>query len=984
MKTNMPNLDWLDNPEIYQVNRLPGRIRQIEDDSSECICLNGAWAVDWFPNPRQAMDAVEKKTLKTEKSIQVPGHLQLQGFGEIQYLNKMYPWDGKEKLYPPHIPQQNPSAVYTTWFLRPVAEHVILRFDGVESCCFVWVNDVFVGYSEDSFSVAEFEITDKLADGENSLRVMVPQFCSGSWLEDQDFFRFSGIFRDVSLLCYGNEYIWDVKVHAGLDEGYSKGSLSVETEVKGEKKGLSALVRLRDSYGELVLQGSCSFSGGKYCYTGKLENPDLWTAETPVLYKLEIELRKNDDTIQASSLNIGFRKIEIRDKIILLNGRRVVFRGVNRHEFHPRKGRVLSVQDMENEIRLLKQYNFNALRTSHYPNHWALYDLCDRYGVYVIDETNLETHGTWEVLGKAVEREEILPKANPQWREAVLDRAKSLYERDKNHPSILFWSCGNESSGGKTLYEMSQLFREWDPNRLVHYEGVFNDRSYNGTSDVESRMYAKPEEIEDYLSNEPSKPFICCEYAHNMGNSLGNLDLYISLEDRFPQYQGGFIWDFIDQCLYATNFNKDEFLYSGIRFKKPNDAHFCANGLFFADLTPTPALEEAKYLMSPLGINCEDGVIRIKNRNFFTTTEGYQFIWRLLLDGRVLRWGSFSLCAEPGEEKTYLVEYSCEQEGEYVLECSGVLKNDTLWAPSGFEIGFGQGIVKIINNRKIQDKKHLQSLINCDFNTGAAMQNSHGIVSCATGELISWCGEAGEMLDAPLRPEFWRAPTDNDIGAFMPFKWHLWKTASLYQLPESYNVLEQQGKVVTKLVFPGIEDRCSIEYVFCNDDKIEITVSMYLRQHAPCFGVSFAMPKEYGYLRWYGNTQQEAYCDRKNGRRLGLAEGMVIKQMTPYEHPQECGNKTDLRWLEIKNKAGKGIRIKSEHPFEASVLPYTAHEIENAGHASGLPPHNRSVVRIIKSGYGVGGDDSWGSHVHPQYRGPIGETSLKFSLQILK
>lgn len=529
--------------------------------------LNGNWKFSYSVNPDNRPENFYQVDFNCAGwgDITVPGHIQLQGYGKPQYVNTMYPWDGLNEIRPPEIPQDhNPVGSYVKMFTVPenmTNKPVYISFQGVESAFYVWLNGKFVGYSEDSFTPAEFDLTPFLTEGENKLAVEVYQRSTGSWLEDQDFWRFSGIFRDVYLYTVPEIHVYDADVRAELNDAFTQGTLKVDLKLlSGDSSPSKIVTELYDREGSLVSTRTIDTGDGKWSVTMDVENPKLWSAERPNLYKLYIQVfNEKGSLVEVIPQKVGFRRFELIDKIMHLNGERIVFKGVNRHEFNCRTGRAITKEDMLWDIKTLKQHNINAVRTSHYPNQSYWYDLCDEYGVYVIDEMNLETHGSWQKMG-AVEPSWNIPGNKPEWENIVMDRAVSMVERDKNHPSILIWSCGNESYAGEVILNVSKYFKKVDPSRLVHYEGVFHAREYNDTSDMESRMYAKPADIEEYLNAKPQKPYISCEYMHAMGNSLGGMYKYTDLEKKYPMYQGGFIWDYIDQSLIKKDRYGNEFL----------------------------------------------------------------------------------------------------------------------------------------------------------------------------------------------------------------------------------------------------------------------------------------------------------------------------------------------------------------------------------------------------------------------------------------
>lgn len=598
MKGTQADLNWLADPKVFAVNRLNAYSdhsyyldidKALNGDAMELKqSLNRRWYFNYAKNPNERFVDFYKEDIDCHyfDMIDVPGHIQMQGYDQMQYINTLYPWDGHEKLRPPHISSDdNPVGSYVCYFeVNEALKNKTTRlvFDGVETAYYVWLNGEFIGYSEDSFTPSSFDVTYALKDGENKLAVEVYKRSSASWLEDQDFWRFSGIFRDVSLYAIEDIHINDLFVKTTLKNNYKDVQVSVNLDVIAKKEGYLNTA-LYDQNNNIIYQAKqlplTNFSFG-------LTNVNLWSSENPYLYKLLLTVYDHDDNlVEVIPQKIGFREFKMDQGIMKLNGQRIVFRGVNRHEFAADKGRAITKEDMLYDIKFMKMHNINAVRTSHYPNQSLWYDLCDEYGIYLIDEANLESHGSWQKLG-ACEPSWNIPGNLPQWHDVVVDRANTMLQRDKNHPSILIWSCGNESYAGTNIVAMANHFRENDPTRLVHYEGCVWNRDYCEATDMESRMYAKAKEIETYLQGNPAKPYISCEYMHAMGNSLGGMKQYTDLEDKYAQYQGGFIWDYIDQAVYYTNGYGEKVLGYGGDFKERyTDYNFCGDGIVFADRT---------------------------------------------------------------------------------------------------------------------------------------------------------------------------------------------------------------------------------------------------------------------------------------------------------------------------------------------------------------------------------------------------------------
>ena len=612
--TAQADLNWLADPAVFRVNRLDAHsdhvcyasAREAErGESSLRQSLDGVWRFAWSPNPAARPADFWREGFDDSGfgTILVPGHMETQGYGQIQYINTLYPWDGHSELRPPQIDwEDDPVGSYVREFdLDPGlrGKGVCVSFQGAEQAVYVWLNGSFVGYAEDSFTPSDFDLTPYVRETGNRLCVEVYKRSSAAWIEDQDFFRFSGLFRPVFLYAKPQVHLEDLWLQAGLEEDNSTGALSVRLRLEGEGAVHAQIAHpgqgvLFDSPLELAPEGAYLRS-----QPFRFEHIRPWSHETPELYRVTLTLTGPDGTVcEVVPYEIGFRRFEIKDKLMRLNGERLVLNGVNRHEWNPDTGRAIGLADMAAAMGVFKRNHINAVRTSHYPNQTPWYHLCDQNGIYVMDEANLESHGSWQKLG-AIEPSWNVPGSLPQWRDCVADRARSMFQRDKNHVSVLFWSCGNESYAGTCIQAMADFFRENDPSRVVHYEGTFNCPGYDDISDVESRMYAAPEAIRAYLESGPKKPFLLCEYMHDMGNSLGGMESYIRLGEEFPMYQGGFIWDYMDQALWHTNCNGERVLgYGGDFGDRQTDYAFSGNGIVFADGSEKPAMQEVRYWYS--------------------------------------------------------------------------------------------------------------------------------------------------------------------------------------------------------------------------------------------------------------------------------------------------------------------------------------------------------------------------------------------------
>lgn len=619
-------LRWLDDPEVFRVNEIPAhsdhQFFKNQDEvnqhqSSFVQSLNGDWRFAYAKDPMSRQKDFYQADFDSSNfdTIRVPGLIEFAGYHKIKYINTLYPWEGKIFRRPAYTmgPDQDGAGMFSEgkdnhvgqyvkkFTLNPALQHhqVRIRFEGVQTAMYAWLNGHFLGYAEDSFTPHEFDLTPYLVDGENTLAVAVFNRSTASFLEDQDMFRFFGIFRDVSLIAQPTVHLEDLSIKPTVNDDFQSGRLTVDAKFSGQQAGTVAHLNVTDAAGHQVYESSQKADGDVRLADTPLESIHLWDHDDPYLYQLTITLTDQaGQPLEIVPYQFGFRRIEINQaKVITLNGQRLIIKGVNRHEWDAKSGRVVTMADMQADIATFKKNHINAVRTCHYPDHLAWYHLCDVNGIYMMAENNLESHGTWQKLGD-VEPSDNVPGSLPQWRAAVLDRAKNNYETFKNHTSILFWSLGNESYAGDDIEAMNQYYKQTDPSRLVHYEGVFHNPKYKATiSDVESRMYATPTEIEDYLKHDPQKPFLLCEYMHDMGNSIGGMKSYMDLLDKYPMYQGGFIWDFIDQAIEV----KDEVTgqkvlrYGGDFDDRVSDYEFSGDGLMFADRTEKPAMQEVRY-----------------------------------------------------------------------------------------------------------------------------------------------------------------------------------------------------------------------------------------------------------------------------------------------------------------------------------------------------------------------------------------------------
>ena len=961
-----------------------------EKETSFRYDLNGIWKFHYARNYGSAIPEFEKTEYccKDWDDIRVPAHIQMEGYDVPQYANVQYPWEGHEDIHPGEIPEHfNPVASYVKYFEVPEemqGKRLFISFQGAESGIALWLNGHFVGYSEDSFTPSEFELTEYVKEGENKLAAQVFKWTASSWCEDQDFFRFSGIYRDVYLYTVPEVHVYDLQIRAIPDETLSAAALEIRTNTWG--KGEVKITLSKD--GETVIEDKKALDGEEI-YAWKVENPVLWSAEDPQLYDLTMEIYNESGELQeVIPQKVGFRRFEMKDGIMTLNGKRIVFKGVNRHEFSSVSGRHVSEEELRKDLKIMKQNNINAIRTCHYPDASLIYQLCDEYGIYMIDETNLESHGSWDTAEFTKDYTYVVPHDKPEWLDMLLDRANSMYQRDKNHAAILIWSCGNESFGGKDIFEMSQFFHKADPTRLVHYEGVCHDRRYNDTSDMESQMYPSVEAIKEFLAKDNSKPFVCCEYTHAMGNSCGAMHKYTDLTDTEPKYQGGFIWDYIDQSIYKKDrYGKEFQAYGGDFEERPTDYNFSGNGIAYGgNRDASPKMQEVKFNYQNITAEVSADSVKVINKNLFVNTDIFDCKVTVAKDGKVIRKASLATAVAPLSEETYALPLAKEEKpGEYAVTVSFHLKEDKVWAEAGHEVAFGQYIYKVEAPKKACPEG--VEVIRSTHNIGVRGTHFEVLFSVLNGGLVSYKYAGKEMIEAIPKPNFWRAPTDNDCGNLMGMRYGQWKIASMYlshkdfrkgpygpgNVPE-VEVNEKTVKVTYTYLMPTTPtSECKLSYEVFGDGRVKTTLTYDPVKELgdmPEFGVIFKFNADYDRVEWYGLGETETYSDRKKGAKLGIYANKVADNMARYMVPQECGAKEEVRWAKITDRKGRGMLFEmDEHngPMMFSALPYTPHEMENAMHPYELPEVHYTVVRAAKGQMGIGGDDSWGARTHEEY-----------------
>ena len=961
-----------------------------EKETSFRYDLNGIWKFHYARNYGSAISGFEKEEYccRDWDDIRVPAHIQMEGYDAPQYANVQYPWEGHEDIHPGEIPEHfNPVASYVKYFEVPEemqGKRLFISFQGAESGIALWLNGQFIGYSEDSFTPSEFELTEYVKEGENKLAAQVFKWTASSWCEDQDFYRFSGIYRDVYLYTVPEVHVYDLQIRAIPDETLSAAALEIRTNTWG--KGTVKITLSKD--GETVIEDKKALDGEEI-YSWKVEDPVLWSAEDPQLYDIVLEVYNEAGELQeVVPQKVGFRRFEMKDGIMTLNGKRIVFKGVNRHEFSSVSGRHVSEEELRKDLKTMKQNNINAIRTCHYPDASMIYELCDEYGIYMIDETNLESHGSWDVAEFTKDYTYVVPHDKPEWLDMMLDRANSMYQRDKNHAAILIWSCGNESFGGKDIFEMSQFFHKEDPTRLVHYEGLCHDRRYNDTSDMESQMYPSVEAIKEFLAKDSSKPFICCEYTHAMGNSCGAMHKYTDLTDTEPKYQGGFIWDYIDQSIYKKDrYGKEFQAYGGDFGERPTDYNFSGNGIAYGgNRDASPKMQEVKFNYQNISAEVSADSVKVINKNLFVNTNIFDCKVTVAKNGKVIRRASLATSVAPLSEKAYALPFAKEEKpGEYTVTVSFHLKEDTVWAEAGHEVAFGQYVYKVEEPKKVCPEE--VKVIRSTHNIGVRGAHFEVLFSVLNGGLVSYKYAGKEMIEAIPKPNFWRAPTDNDCGNLMGMRYGQWKIASMYlshkdfrkgpygpsNIPE-VEVNEKTVKVTYTYLMPTTPlSECRLSYEVFGDGRVKTTLAYDPVKELgdmPEFGVIFKFNADYNRVEWYGLGEAETYSDRKKGAKLGIYSNKVADNIARYMVPQECGAKEEVRWAKVIDRKGRGMLFEMDEnngPMMFSALPYTPHEMENAMHPYELPEVHYTVVRVAKDQMGIGGDDSWGARTHEEY-----------------
>ncbi len=983
--------EWQD-PELNQVNRLEMHTAY-EIVNEKRVSLNGTWKFNWVKDSDMRLEGFWQTNYndKSWGDIQVPGTWEMQGYGDPQYVNTKYAWSNQFENNPPEVPvAENHIGSYRKTISVPAdwkGQDIIAHFGAVSSNMYLWVNGQYVGYSEDSKLEAEFDVTKYLKLGqENIIAFQVFRWCDGTYLEDQDFFRFAGVARDCYLYAREKKRIEDVRVTPQLSADFKSATLDVALRLAGTKSATIEL-SLKDASGKEV--ASCTQQTKENGVLSlSVEEPNLWSAETPYLYDLSARAQGTDEEIR---VKVGFRKIELVGDQILVNGKAVLFKGADRHELDPDGGYVVSRERMEQDVKIMKQFNLNAVRTCHYPDDDYWYQLCDKYGLYVVAEANVESHG----MGYG---DKTLAK-NASYKKAHLERNQRNVQRNFNHPSIIFWSLGNEAGDGPNFEACYAWIKNEDPSRACQYEQA---RQTDHT-DIFCPMYYDYKSTEAYgKRTDATKPLIQCEYAHAMGNSVGGILEYWDLYRKYPNLQGGFIWDFVDQSIRWKNKEGVEIMAYGGDFNAydSHDQNFCDNGLISPDRVPNPHMYEVGYCYQNIWTKLNGSELEVYNEFFFRDLSAFVLDWELIENGEPIATGRVdNLNVAPQETANIslsLPEMCCCK--EYFLNVSYKLKNREGLLPAGHVVAREQ--IALSEECKMEKKeRNLENEVTLTVNDSdrnyliingdqinIEFDKHNGFLSKYVVNGVSYLADG-----AQLTPNFWRAPTDNDFGAHLQQKYVAWKEPGL-QLT-SLKASESNGTITISADYSmsNVEAELHIIYTL-HAGAIEVKQSMKaLGTATPLFryGMRMALNKDFEKIKYYGRGPIESYADRKGAAPIGLYEQTVSEQFYPYIRPQETGTKSDIRWWRVMNNAGKGLEISAKEPFYASTLHYSQEQLDGGWekaqtHAAELVEENASYLTIDQSMMGLGCVNSWGQLPREEYMLNFEDMSFEFILKPIR
>lgn len=993
--------EW-QNPQINEINRMPMRSHSFAYEnltyakqnrpikSSRYLSLNGDWKFNWVKDAdKRPINFFEIDFDDRQwKSIAVPGIWELNGYGDPVYVNIGYPWKGYFASNPPNVPiENNWVGSYRKAVNIPNdwdGKQVIAHFGAVSSNIYLWVNGKFIGYSEDSKLEAEFDITKYLKKGNNLISFQVFRWCDGSYLEDVDLFRLTGVSRDCFLFVRDYKHISNLETNSDLINEYKDGILELNLQLSEKARGLTVFYELKDK--NLVISKFKQTSSGKQIV--RVKNPKKWSAEAPHLYNLfAFLIDTNGDTLEVINNQIGFRKIEIFSNQLLINGKPVLFKGVNRHEIDPDFGYYVSPERMLQDIRIMKELNINAVRTSHYPNDRLWYQLCDQYGLYVVAEANIESHG----MGFG---EKSLAK-NSLFALSHLQRNQRNVERNRNHPSVIFWSLGNEAGMGENFMNCYRWVKLADKSRPVQYEQAGKGEG----TDIFCPMYLGYDGVDKYLKSNPQKPLIQCEYAHAMGNSMGGFKEYWDLIRNNRVYQGGFIWDFVDQSLRKKNNQGiNIFAYAGDfnKYDNNDDKNFCNNGLVNPDRILNPHAHEVKYFHQNIWVTAQDlqkGRVNVFNEYFFVDLSNYFCEWELLVDGIAVQTGIVSnLKVLPQQTVTLNLPYTLNEipsKAEVILNVYFKTKNNVGLLSAGFtvssnqlivrqrvfeEIGFGN--VMLSPNEEIQLPEIKLNNNKCIIIKGADFQVDFDRKS---GFIDRYFVAGTELFNenTVLKPNFWRAPTDNDMGAELQLKYKVWRSPKLKLTNQTVREINKKIEVSTQYEIIDAAAILNVVYLINNQGDIQVLQKMEVDKNAKVanlfrFGMQFQMPFEFNLIKYYGRGPYENYIDRNNSSFIRLYEQTVRDQFYPYIRPQETGTKTDVRWWKQMNISGKGLEIISNEPFSISALHFKQDVLSEGDtkaqrHSAALAEDKLVNVSVDKVQMGLGCENSWSATARDEY-----------------
>lgn len=1003
--------EWQD-PEINAVNRAPmhanyfayesteAAIKGIKEKSSNFMTLNGTWKFNWVPNADARPTDFWQPEFNDKgwNAMPVPGVWELNGFGDPIYVNVGYAWREQFRNNPPQVPTvNNHVGSYRREITVPAhwkGKEIIAHFGSVTSNMYLWVNGKYVGYSEDSKMEAEFNLTPYLKPGQkNLIAFQVFRWCDGTYLEDQDFFRYSGVGRDCYLYARSKKQIADIRITPDLDAQYQNGSLAINLTTKGRGE---VELELFDANNQPVVTKSLNASGN-ISTTMEVASPNKWTAETPYLYTLRATLKEGNKVLEVIPVKVGFRKVELKNAQILVNGQPILIKGANRHEMDPDGGYVVSRERMIQDIQMMKMFNLNAVRTCHYPDNNLWYELCDQYGLYVVAEANIESHGMGYGKNTLAKRED--------YKKAHLERNQRNVQRCFNHPSVIIWSLGNEAGYGPNFEAAYDWVKAEDPSRAVQYEQA----GTKGKTDIYCPMYAGYQWCENYSKdNKYQKPLIQCEYAHAMGNSQGGFKEYWDLVRKYPKFQGGFIWDFVDQSVRWPGKNGKMIYAYGGDFNRfdASDINFCNNGLISPDRVPNPHAYEVRHFYQNIWTtpaNLKNGEINIFNEYFFRDLSAYYLEWEMLKDGKSVRCGRIdNLNAQPQQTaKVKLNLGETDTEAEWLLNISYKLKNNEDLLPAGYTVAKEQLTLNPYKAPSMQ-------LGNCELSNTETVapevqdNDRHYLIigndafriefNRSNGYLTKYQIKGLDMIKegAILKPNFWRAPTDNDFGAHIHRKYVAWKNPEIRLKSLKQRTENKQVIVETAYEMPGVSAKLNLTYVINNEGAIKVTQKMTTDKKAKVsnmfrFGMQMQMPRSFETIEYYGRGPIENYIDRNHCTDLGIYRQSVTEQFYSYIRPQENGTRTDIRWWRMINKAGNGIEVVAASPFSASALHYTIESLDEGwskqqGHSPEVEEADLTNLCIDKIQAGLGCVNSWGSIALPEYQVPYQDYEFTFIL----